>query len=250
MLAAMSTRIERAVVRLGQRVRRGRPDPLTSVVLTIPVFLLYHLGILLLDKRNGVDWVSGLAFSLLDASVLAYVAVTLALSGALLAAVWLLRRRGHVRPVALMPIVVESSVWALLMLATVGWATQQVTAGLAAGGVALGPLEKLVLSAGAGFHEEVVFRVLLLSGAGRLFTTAARLPVVRGFALAALASSLLFSLVHHVGSLGDPFTLQAFVFRTFAGLFLSLVYVARGFAVAVYTHTLYDLMVFFLLAAR
>ena len=28
-------------------------DPLTSLVLTIPVFLVYHLGILLVDMRNG-----------------------------------------------------------------------------------------------------------------------------------------------------------------------------------------------------
>jgi hypothetical protein len=243
----MASRLERTTVKLAQRVRRGRPDPLTSVALTLPVFLLYHLGILLLDKRNGVDWVSGAAFALLDSSALAYVGVTVALAAGLAVAMWLLRRKGHVRPVALMPIVLESSLWALLMLVSVGWATQQVSLVLGVVATTLGPVEKLVLSAGAGFHEELVFRVGLLSGGGLLLTRALGFAPLRAYLSAAVLSALAFALVHHLGPLGDPLGWQIFVFRTFAGLFLSLLYAARGFAVAVYTHTLYDLLVFFIL---
>ena len=59
---------------------RHRHDPLTSLALTVPVFLLYHLGILFVDLRNGVDLVSGLTFQLLHYSMLAYVGTTLAVA--------------------------------------------------------------------------------------------------------------------------------------------------------------------------
>ena len=32
---------------------KKRPDPLTSIALTIPVFLIYHLGILVVESQRG-----------------------------------------------------------------------------------------------------------------------------------------------------------------------------------------------------
>jgi len=86
------------------RAQSGKADPFTSAVLTVPVFLLYHLGILVIDQRNGVDCVSGLVLSLLDASVPAYFAATFALAAGLGVLLWVLRRRGRWRPIALLPV--------------------------------------------------------------------------------------------------------------------------------------------------
>jgi hypothetical protein len=249
MLAALQSTYDRTAA----AVRRGRPDPLTSVVLTIPLFLVYHLGILLIDKRNGVDWVSDLTLELLRASVPAYIATSVGLCALLALAAWLLRKRGTVRPQALLPIVAESAVWAVIMLISVGWAVQSVmpalqlpatSVGAAAG--QLGPLEKIVMAAGAGFHEEVAFRVVFFSGGARLLVLcgARALP---SYLLAALGSSLVFAFVHHLGAGGEGLTAAAFSFRTLAGLYLCALYAARGFAVAVYTHALYDALVFFVL---
>ena len=58
-------------------------------------------------------------------------------------------------------------------------------------------------------------------------------------------AATVFSLAHYLGPLGDHFTLTSFVFRALAGLWFTLVYRLRGFAVAVYAHALYDLFVFF-----
>ncbi|MDH5675302.1 MAG: CPBP family glutamic-type intramembrane protease [Myxococcales bacterium] len=248
----MAQGLARTLDRLGQRISRHRPDPLTSVALTVPVFVLYHLGILLLDKRNGVDWLSELTLQLLDRSVLGYVAVTLGLGAALLTSMWLLRSRGRLRPVALVPILVESVLWALAMLASVGWATARMEAALVSGlaadlATSLTPLEKLVMAAGAGFHEELMFRVLLVSGVARLSMRVGSVSALRAFTLSVLISALAFAAVHHLGPLGEPLSLEALIFRSLAGVFLALLYLARGFAVAVYTHTIYDLMVFFVL---
>jgi primosomal protein N' (replication factor Y) len=57
----------------------------------------------------------------------------------------------------------ESVVLAVVMLFTVGWATQQIF-DAQTGPHAMGPLEKLVMACGAGFHEELMFRVVLFAG--------------------------------------------------------------------------------------
>lgn len=222
---------------------RRRHDPLTSLVLTVPVFLVYHLGILVVPGRNGVDWVSGATLALLDRSGLAYVGVTLAYAAGLLGAGLWLRGRSQVRPAALWPVLGEGLLWALLMMGTVGWATG-VLVGAQAGAAPAGPLTKVVMAAGAGFHEELVFRVGLFGGGAHVLRRLA-LPRVGAFAVAGVGSSLLFSAAHYVGPMGEAVGLASFAFRFLAGAFLAAVYWFRGFAVAVYGHALYDLMVFF-----
>jgi hypothetical protein len=229
---------------------RRRHDPLTSLVLTVPVFLVYHLGILLVSRRNGVDWVSELTLELLDRSTLAYVGVTLLYAGALLGAGLWLRGRSQVKPSALGPVLLESLAWGLLLMATVGWATESMFAAqvaLSAAPEPMGPITRVVMAAGAGFHEEVVFRVILFAGGGFFLRHVVGLRPFVAVALAAAGSSFVFAVAHYLGPFGDPFTLPSFTFRFLAGLFLAGVYRFRGFAVAVYSHSLYDLFVFFLI---
>lgn len=221
-----------------------RHDPLTSLLLTIPVFLVYHLGILLIDMRNGVDLVSGLTFELLERSLLGYIGLTLGYAVAIGLAVYALRRKGKLRPAELLPVLGESAVLAVVMAFTVGWATAHLF-DAQAGPPAMGPVEKLVMSAGAGFHEELVFRVLLFGGGAFLLKKAMKTSEIKAGLFMALVSSLLFSAVHYVGPFGDPFHFASFTFRALAGLYLVTVFRFRGFAVAVYTHTIYDLIVFF-----
>lgn len=224
---------------------RRRHDPLTGLLLTIPVFLVYHLGILAIDLRNGVDLVSNLTFELLDRSLLGYVGVTFGYALAIGVAAYVLRRRGSIKPAELLPVLAESVLLAVLMLFTVGWATQQIFS------VQIGPrgmsaFEKIVMSAGAGFHEELVFRVGLFAGGTLVLKKLTRLTEGKAAWIAALGSSIVFSAVHYIGPLGDPFELVSFTFRFLAGLYLTAVYRFRGFAVAVYTHAIYDVFVFFL----
>lgn len=250
----MASAIERAVARMESGVARRKPDPLTSVVLTMPVFVAYHLGVLVIDVRDGVDWVSGLTLWLLDESVPAYVGATLSVALCLVLAAWIQRRRGQVRPAALFSIVAESCAWAVVMAITIGWATHVITreaAGVLAAAVGsvseLGALDKIILAAGAGFHEEAVFRVGLFSGGVLVLQRGAGLGRASALLVALLVSSVVFALVHHVGPYAEPLAFAPLLFRTLTGVFLAGVYLLRGFGVAVYTHAIYDALVFFVL---
>ena len=226
------------------RYFRERHDPLTSLVLTVPVFLVYHLGILLIDIKNGVDLVSTLTFAVLHASVGAYIGMTLTVAGGLLGAGLYLRKKGKLQPHALPPVLLESIVLALLMALLVGWATGHIFA-QQVGAKPLSIIDKIVMSAGAGFHEELVFRVCIFAGGAWALMKSDMKPVL-AFSIAAVVSAFMFSAVHYVGMMSDEFSLVSFTFRVLAGLYLAAVYKLRGFAVAVYTHALYDMFVFFI----
>lgn len=101
---------------------------------------------------------------------------------------------------------------------------------------------QLALSIGAGLYEELVFRVLLVGGLALLFRPFFENPNA-GYVLAALLGAALFSLVHYLGPLGDPFELPSFTFRFAFGLALNGLFLWRGFGVAAWTHALYDVMV-------
>ena len=60
---------------------------------------------------------------------------------------------------------------------------------------------------------------------------------------ALVGSSLLFSLAHYVGPLGDTFAIYSFTFRFLAGLFFAVLFMARGFGIAAVTHAIYDILV-------
>ncbi|MFK7987322.1 MAG: lysostaphin resistance A-like protein [Sandaracinaceae bacterium] len=225
---------------------KRRHDPLTSLLLTVPVFLIYHLGLLLPSVRmqNGVDFVTGLAMMVLRESIWGYIGLTLGYCVVIGIAVAVLRKKGKLRAAEFMPMLGESAILAVLMSFSLGWATEKLFS-WQAGPEPMTISEKLVMSAGAGFHEELIFRVVLFAGGAWLLTKVSKLSSKQAVLVAAVVSSLLFSAVHYVGSLGDTLTIASFGFRFLGGLYLAAVYRFRGFAVAVYTHAIYDVLVFF-----
>ena len=107
-------------------------------------------------------------------------------------------------------------------------------------------LEAIIGFLGAGIYEETLFRLLLFSGLLAVFAVA-DLPARWGFALAAVASALLFAGAHHLGPYGEPFNGAFFSFRTAAGLYFAGLYRLRGFGITVGAHALYDVLVGLLL---
>jgi hypothetical protein len=223
---------------------------LTSLVLVFPLLLVYQLGVLFtLPMLNGADFVTVLLFRNLRFTVPQYLAFVAGVVVLFLVGVAALRRRQSFNPGVVLPVLLESTVYALsmgsliiLVMTKVLGLSPRLAAGLEGQSVAT----RLIMSLGAGVYEELVFRLGLLGGG------VAALKKVLGWrpwiALPAafLLSSVAFSAVHHIPPYGDPLTLGVFTFRVLAGVCFGLLFWFRGFAVAVYTHALYDVYVLLL----
>lgn len=107
--------------------------------------------------------------------------------------------------------------------------------------------QKLAVSLGAGLYEELVFR-LLLTGGLMLVLRQLRWRAAVAVPVAVILSAFIFSGFHYVGTMADQFELGSFAFRWMAGIVLAALFATRGFAVAAWTHSLYD--VFLLLSGR
>jgi membrane protease YdiL (CAAX protease family) len=144
-----------------------------------------------------------------------------------------------------MPAAFEAALYALFFAPAVLFLQYRILPALQAGGApADGLFLQLVLSAGAGVYEELLFRLLLTGALFWTFDRALRLRRAVAGILAVLLSAILFSLFHHVGVFGEPFETHVFLFRLWAGLLLSAIFLLRGLAIAVYTHALYDILLF------
>ncbi|MCA9071088.1 MAG: CPBP family intramembrane metalloprotease [Planctomycetaceae bacterium] len=109
------------------------------------------------------------------------------------------------------------------------------------------PTTALAISyVGAGIYEEALFRLCLLPMCFGVFRVL-QLNKTWAAVLSVLATSLLFSVAHHVGSSGEAFRLFPFTFRLVAGLFFAGLFLIRGFGITVGTHAIYDLLVGLLL---
>ena len=229
---------------------KTRPDPrnlLTSLVLVFPLFLIYQVGVLFtLPMLNGADFLTVFLFRNLGLSTTAYLGYTAAVAAAFLAAVLVLRRRQQFNPALVWRVFLESGIYALTMGSLIVFVMTRlfgISPRLAGGVAGQGFVTRVVMSLGAGVYEETVFRLGLMTGLTALLERG--LGVRRWLAMlfGLGISSALFSAMHHIPPYGDPFTIGVFMFRVLAGACFGLLFWYRGFAVAVYTHALYDLWV-------
>ena len=113
---------------------------------------------------------------------------------------------------------------------------------LSVGGVlSESPLHILTIAAGAGVHEEFVFRLLLIPTSTFALTRWTGMHNRAAGVSAVAISSLIFALAHYLGP--ESFTVFTFAYRSLAGFLFACLFLFRGFAVAVYTHCLYDVYV-------
>jgi len=221
-------------------------DLFGSLILVLPLFIVYQIGVLATGGvRNGVDFVTDTLWAIADHQVGIYLLINLGFLVAFGVALWVLRSTGTFKPRLWPWVVAESSVYAMLLGSGVVFVMSSLglDALLATGGSSPGLFTSVILSLGAGLYEETVFRLILMGG---LFAAAVKWlnsPTWLAALGAVLISSFVFSAIHYVGPLGDTFALGSFFFRFFAGVILAGIFYLRGFAVAVYTHAIYDIIV-------
>ncbi len=240
-----------------------RPGAWVDLGLTLPIFLVYHLAVVFLGVQNATDMVTGALMTLSAGDKTKYLLATLCI-GVIFAGTFALAGRGQAfRPRKFLQIMIEGVVYAFVMALVGNVVVGSIFANVAA---AAGSLQEesrfvgFIMSLGAGFYEELTFRVLLFGLGAKILVwmfgkqrvqLAGTSVAARGFSLRsmlvmvgwAIACAVIFSGVHYIGPLSDEFRLTSFTFRAVLGLVLTLIFVLRGFAAAVWTHAIYDVWV-------
>lgn len=209
-----------------------------SALITAPVVLLYEVGLLVLGDRGPQN----AAGALIDRGLTALgrpgaLAVNLVVLAAFLAFAVRATPRKATPLGLLLPVVLESAAYACLLGASLRISQRLPLAAALPRGA-----EGVVLALGAGFYEELVFRLAAVGGTlvvlDRVLLKKSPWIVV----IVLVASAAAFSAFHHAWPGSERFTASAFVARSIAGVLLGALFILRGFGVACYTHVIYDLL--------
>lgn len=145
-------------------------------------------------------------------------------------------------PLAVFAQVIARSGAAWESLAAVAPGAALSAASAAASPESLGMLGKVSLAIGAGIYEELIFRMALISLLHTLFVDAMRMAERWGIGLAIGISAVLFAIYHPLGAADGGIDWSRATFFVGAGAYFGVLYVMRGFGIAVGAHAAYDLL--------
>ena len=235
-----------------RRAGKGQPPsyleethrPGLIVALILPLVVLYQIGIVQSGyaTRNIAEVWMMRALGMLGIPAAGVInALTLV---ALIYALWKLRQTGPISFGFIAAMVLESTLYAVLIFRTVAIAAavvhRNVESFLVLDNV---PWTSLWLSIGAGVYEELLFRLFLVGGGVMVLQKVFRWNKFWSCVAALIVSSLLFSAAHHVSPAGEQFNSFVFIFRALCGLGLGTIFITRGLGIAVWTHAIYNVLV-------
>lgn len=230
-------------------------SPYQSILMLMPVLVTYELGLFLFNKsdvtgiRNGADVLLRHFYSLFG--LYGFYAFALSLFIIIIFTLWLEHQRGgnfDIYPKYFLGMFGESILFGALLFVVL---SEIATVGIQIGTPPdISVIQEIVLALGAGVYEEFVFRVLIVSGIAWLLTSLGRWSNLSANITAVVASAVVFAGFHYLGALGDVFQSTTFMLRVFAGIILSGLYVARGFAITAYAHIFYDLILILFVPGR
>lgn len=241
-------------------------SPLHILAFLLPLILLYEFGSFwyLQDATGVMRTVSarnllGRFFDVFGAPSFHLPAVTLVV----VLLLWhvLNRDSWRIRPGVLVGMALESCVLMIpllvlgLIMNSKGQQGGLVTMALQQGSVDLRSLswqERLTLSIGAGLYEELVFRLVLITGIHLVLCDVLRVPRRTSAIVACVVSALAFAFYHDVSLSGlrSGTNIASAIFLTAAGLYFAGLFLVRGFGIVVATHALYDIVVLVVITAK
>ena len=239
--------------RTGNRYEWLSTRPLHILAFVLPFIILYWVGsALFLSGQGSVEAIK--AERILGGFFDMFGVVSPYLSGIALVVVlvvWhvLVRDRWHLHPRVVGLMAVESTLWMLpllLAMALLPGGNGMVQAVQAAQNAPVW-MDNLTISIGAGIYEELLFRMILIAMVHLVMVDLVKLSNVKANVAAVIISSVAFA-IYHDGVLGPsgvnwPLLVTFFV----AGCYFGVLYLWRGFGIAVGVHALYDVVVLVLL---
>jgi membrane protease YdiL (CAAX protease family) len=220
-------------------------SPLYSFLFTVPLFLIYEIGIFLTSSddmfvlRNGADALMRQILATFGITGLYWVGVIFFI-GFIIA--FILQRKYWEETQ------IHSDYFLLMMVESVGWSVLIYFFMSNVYLLLMNPtgsmlVQQVTLAVGAGIYEEFLFRVMLIAGIsvilGFIFQWSDK---TRNWAAMVIAAGI-FSSFHFIGEYGDFFSFNIFMIRFLAGIALGTLYFLRGFGITAWSHAVYDLIV-------
>ena len=230
---------------LNKYLKQSR-SPFYSFIFILPLFIIYELGISMISSddlpiiRNGADvllrrilatvgisGIYGMALMLLLGVVIAYFI-----------------NKGKFKELKIrsnyfLVMIFESIIWSMLLFAILSKGQL-----LLAKGTAKLLMQQIVLSIGSGIFEEFVFRVVLVSLLALIIGLFVKNQYWYKMLISIVIAAVIFSAFHFIGEYADAPITSLFILRFIAGIVLGYIYVFRGFGIAAYSHSFYNLIVF------
>ena len=224
---------------------RSTRSPLYSFLFTIPLFLIYEIGIFLTSSddmfvlRNGADALMRQILATFGIAGLYWVGAIFFIGFII---TFILQRKyweeTQIHSDYFLLMMMESVAWSVLiyyLMSNVYLLLMNPTGSML--------VQQVTLAVGAGIYEEFLFRVLLIAGIsvilGFIFQWSDK---SRNWAAMVIAAGI-FSSFHFIGEYGDFFSFNIFMVRFLAGIALGTLYFLRGFGITAWSHAVYDLIV-------
>ena len=217
-----------------------------SFIFILPLFIIYELGISAISSkdlttvRNGAD--------VLLRKILATVGISGVYGMALLflfgvvAAFFVNKGRFKdlkIKSNYFLIMIFESFFWSIILFLVLSQGQL-----LLAKGSAKLLIQQIVLSIGSGIFEEFVFRVILVSGLALIVGLFFKKQYILKILISIIIAAVIFSAFHFIGEYADIPKTSLFILRFVAGVILGYIYILRGFGIAAYSHSFYNLIVF------
>jgi len=228
-----------------QKYLQQTKSPIYSFIYVLPLFVIYELGIWLISSenlptlRNSVDVLIRFTIAKLGITGIYGIGIVF-LFGIIIA--YLMNRKNiqktKLRSSYFIMMIIESALWGLALSLILS----KVTLFLFKEGSNI-VFQQIVLSIGSGLFEEFLFRVILVGILAIIIGLFIRNNYWYKMTLAIVIAAIIFSYFHFIGEFANEFKMSIFFFRTLAGILLGYLYVLRGFGIAAYAHSFYNLIV-------
>ena len=221
-------------------------SPFYSFIFILPLFIIYEFGISAISSddlptiRNGADVLLRKVLGTIGLSGI-YGMGLLLLVGILIA---FFLNKGKFKDISLRSnyfifMIFESLFWSVILFVILSQGQLLLEKGT---GKTL--LQQIVLSIGSGIFEEFIFRVLLVSGIALIIGIFIKKQYLYKMSISIIIAAIIFSIFHFVGEYADAPKISLFLLRLLAGIVLGYIYIFRGFGIASYSHSFYNLIVF------
>ena len=221
--------------------------PINQLMALIPLLVFYHMGTLIVKDGLAVPHSLGIIVRCFGGSSKFLIGFFVVI--VLLAQQMVRKENSTISFWGLLAIVIEGAVLTLPVIVIswlVGSRWMIPSAVENAGGIAESEVFRgILISVGAGIYEEFVFRLVLISGGSLLLMDVFGIDKHKSGVILIIISAITFSACHfpmsHLTNLQVLDTYR-FFFYALAGAWWGILYIWRGFGVAVYSHMYWDLI--------